>query len=826
MATFRIDLKENYDFDLSSFKSFEEFIRALPSQLTDPTKKAILFLQKYLSGQKSLKGKNFSIPRKDFFTSDQFIETFTNELGLLKVLEAPETYPILKQQQTKESKSGITLFLDAIFRKEGGESWRTNIFQKNLLGDGTLCKYVQPTVSAGINIDLDYTILATVQANSPQYLTYVNGLDTTRGPLVRQNAVPSQLFNYDFANGFTIQGTCYLCNLPIGLKTPGSFNVANCEHVMPILSALQASDFFLSNIEAFPKLNAIKTAIAAPGGAANLTTEDRAYINKLLKISPEFAWSHGCCNILKSDIDFLYLDTNNGQYSPHRINIQTYLNWLFDPTNARLYDCGVILAQIAAAGANARTNAEASIMTRVTQLCQRLNASNGQLNGDRKELLKVYGIFLLLQHLKVSTIDGIVGRVKFGGFNGVGKKPIENDLKSREVKRRESEAKEAKAKVRKILMDYQSSSETKSQFYYTFAQLRTDAVKSDCIDFVSRITDETESDDNTTDNLIREKSKQLASYAVTALRIGGDQIQWAESIFYDYMKLRYSHKKLTEYKEIRLPKIFNSPSPDMFCLFWTDIPIRYRKSFFDLLITGVSNPAIQSQCYNIILNIMGLCYSYNTAYQTYLSSLPPGSPIVMNAFARISSDEATMLFIWSVIPPFLQSKIFQFTITDRAQWLRISGITIEAFINGIQELVNSEIDESCTQIDTLTQEFTTLQQQIVEEVNSFKRNTSGPNSSLQECYSTEDLLNSILDSVIKASQPMHPQPPPPPPPADGILVNARGGKLIRKRKTTRRNGVVIKRKKHNKSRRHNTRKHKTRKHKTHRHNMRRHKRSS
>ena len=215
MATFRIDLKENYDFDLSSFKSFEEFIRALPSQLTDPTKKAILFLQKYLSGQKSLKGKNFSIPRKDFFTSDQFIETFTNELGLLKVLEAPETYPILKQQQTKESKSGITLFLDAIFRKEGGESWRTNIFQKNLLGDGTLCKYVQPTVSAGINIDLDYTILATVQANSPQYLTYVNGLDTTRGPLVRQNAVPSQLFNYDFANGFTIQGTCYLCNLPI-----------------------------------------------------------------------------------------------------------------------------------------------------------------------------------------------------------------------------------------------------------------------------------------------------------------------------------------------------------------------------------------------------------------------------------------------------------------------------------------------------------------------------------------------------------------------------------------------------------------------------------
>jgi hypothetical protein len=832
MATFRMDLQQNYNFDLSSFKSFEESIQRLPSQLSNPTKKAITFLQKYLSGQKSLKGKNFSIPRKDFFTSDQFIDTFTNELSLLKVLEAPETYAILKQQQTKESKSGITLFLDAVFRKEGGESWRTNIFQKNLLGDGTLCKYVQPVTPADINIDTDYTIRANI---TPGWGSYVNGLDPARGPLVRQNNPGgNQLFNYNFTPGvlgglgFNIQGTCYLCGTRIGNRVAGQFDVANCEHIMPILSALQASDFFLSKNEVTPRLAAIKAAIIA--GGVGPTPADLDYIDKLLKISPEFAWSHRCCNMLKSDVDFLYLDTNNGQYSPHLINIEIYLNWLFDRNNAELYDCSIILQQLTATYPNlvaAKNSVRASIMLRVNQLCLRLNASIPPLNNYRKELLKVYGIFLLLQHLKVSTIDNIVGRVKFGGFTGVVKKPIEKDLKSREAKRRELERKSNKEKlVSKILMDYQSSSDEKWQFYSSFAQLSveiTDPIKKICTDFVDVIPDEIESDDNTTDDLIRAKSNELAGQAPTTLRTLPDQSQWVESIFYDYMKLRYSHRKLTEYGT-KLPEIFSSLSPDTFCLFWNDIPIQYRKSFFDLLIAAVIAPVIRredvdtkSQAYDIIFNIIMLCYNYNTEYQTYLSRLVQGSPIVMSAFAKISSNEATILFIWNIIPHFLQRKIFQFTIINRAEWSKISGITIEAFITGIQTLVNNEIIESCAQIDGLTQDFTTLQKQIVEEVNLFKGSVPNPNVSLQEYYSTEYTLNSIFAHAMTAASQQEQREPEPPQPPDGILVSANGGKLIRKRKTTRRNVVVIKRKKHNKSRKHKTRKHKTRKHKTRKH---------
>ena len=64
--SFKIDLQQNYDFDLSSFQRFEVFINGIPSPIQDPTQKAIIFLQKYLSKQKSLNGKNMSIARREF----------------------------------------------------------------------------------------------------------------------------------------------------------------------------------------------------------------------------------------------------------------------------------------------------------------------------------------------------------------------------------------------------------------------------------------------------------------------------------------------------------------------------------------------------------------------------------------------------------------------------------------------------------------------------------------------------------------------------------------------------------------------------------------
>jgi len=839
MATFKLDLQQNYDFDLSSFQKFEESILALPSQLTNPTQKAITFLQKYLSGHKSLKGT--SVPRREFFMSDQFINTFTKELEVLQIKQAPETYQILKSEQLTESKSGITLFLDAIFRKEGGESWRKNIFQKNLVESGTLCKYVQPIVRADINIDLDYKNPAIVQAHFQNYSTYVNGLDTTRGPGARQdNGAGSQLFNYNFnppTPGFNIQGTCYLCGTAIGPGGPGPglFNLANCEHIMPILSALQASDFFLSKTEVYQKLSAIKQAISL---RSNPTYEQLAYIDKLLKNSPEFAWSHKCCNMLKSDVDFLYLDTNNGQYQPCSENIDIYLNWLFHPINAVSYDCGLIIQQMGGNLDAARANARASIMVRVNQLCHRLNTQNGPVYGDKKELLKVYGIFLLLQHLKVSTINTLVGQIKLGGgYIVTKKKPIKKRILSGGIARLvrvnsgnflfDSDTGKRTYGIIKtqneLLSDIEKSENEKDAFYSKVTSWETSVkhhIKGECIRFASQITDESIREDNSIDDIIRRGSNELVTYITTlGVKITDWEKPLAESMFYDYIRLLYTRRKLTEY-HTTLANTFTSLTINGFCLFWMDIPDTDRDVLLRLLIFNAikEDSSSREQCYYIIKTILVLCYDYNRDICKYLSKVD--AMIVINIFEKIRVAPGGVSHIWRLIPHFLQLTIFSLTDAEQQENLK----------SGINTSVNTEITDSVRQIDTLTQELHTLQRTIVEEVNSFRTVVTQPNVSLDEYFTYEQTLTNFFKEVVDAQQvaqraaenqelltPQHEMLYKETP----YMMESSGGKLIRKRKTTRRNVIVIKRKKQNKSR-----KHKTRKHKTRRHKMRRHKRSS
>jgi hypothetical protein len=1020
MATFGIDLKENYDFDLSSFQNFKDYINRLPpaaSQGYTPTRKAITFLQKYLSERKSLNGKNVSVARKEFFSSKQFIDTFTNELELLQVLQAPETYQILKQQQTKESKSGITLFLNAILKKSGKGSWRDNYIKKNLVGDGTLCKYVQPIVSAGINIDPDYTIPANVQAHFQNYSTYVNGLEQSMGPGARQDNSPSQLFNYDFASGFTKSGTCYLCDSPIGRRTRGGFQIANCEHIMPLLSALQSFNWFISKDEDTPTLGTIKRYIndaiqtQKPGPLNSLTVQDLAYINKLLKISPEFAWSHLCCNMVKSDVDFLYLDTNNGQYQPNFVNIGIYLNWLFDPSNAVSYDCGYI-QQMAETHhgslAAARANAEVSIMDRVNPLCQRLNAKNGQLNTNEIELLKVYGIFLLLQHLKVSTIDDIVVRVGFGGGGSVSKKKsIKNrilsggiELVSEDVNYKflrtksgnlikynketgQTQTQIAEGVDNQILSEYEAVSQAKVEFYSKVERWPKDekeTIRTYCQTTADgfNIEDHEAYDDyrDSLDRSFEHIAKRITNLYSPTLKITEFEKPWAESMFYDYIKLQYTRRKLTEYQS-KLPSILGSLSaitvasslkityqqynaiqhyaaaaalgitppidysqivnitfqqycditvlsitpqqysaiydayskgittdmfdsiyqafatakldkiddllkhfvdirfitPDQssnfqpivqlgitpqqykgvskfpilpiqyytivmaaagantaantFCLFWNDIPDNYISDLLQYLLYSVKSLSLLSKvCYDIILTTLILCYDYNIDICLYLSGLTTINEVVINTFHTIFSNEQGIPYIWSVIPPFLQRKIFHlYTLT-------LNESNSDKFPIDILAIVNREIASSCDEIESLTSDFTMLQQKIVTEVNSFRTAEDHVNS-LTESLSYEIFQNSLLPQVVAGAayqqqqqQALYPQQALYREQPGIVTFFGHGGKRFHKRKTTRRNVVVIKRKKHNKSRRHNTRKHKTRKHKTHRHKMRRHKRSS
>jgi len=404
---FVIDLEQTTGIELGSLERFKQSVQAFPGFTgTNPTKKAILILQKYITSLSNF--GSVSDERQAFFSSNQFLETFTTQLNKLNSSIAPLTFEQFQSESKDESKSAISIFLDTIFLKsydKQSHSWRTAL-AKYLKSSGTLCTTLQPI--------REVRVVNTDSLNPAELSDYQSALQPALGAVARQNAVPSQLINYSFSGGaigFTKRATCYLCGLPIGAKTANTSTKkknkdesraldgvgnTNCEHVMPFLSALQSWDF-------------ISKALDNPS------------ITKKFEMSDEFAWSHFCCNMLKQNIDFLHLD-NNGLYVPHYHNIETYLNWLSSNDNRGKYDCLHVL------GGFNRDNARTSIMERVDRLCDVLNRDNTPVpnkknknNYSDSQLTKVYGIFLLLQYVTVADFSNIIKtktRIGIGFFGG------------------------------------------------------------------------------------------------------------------------------------------------------------------------------------------------------------------------------------------------------------------------------------------------------------------------------------------------------------------------------------------------------------------------
>ena len=420
-ASFRIDLEQTTGIVLRSLSAFQQSVQAFQGITeTNLTKKAILILQRYITSIKNF--NNLSDVRREFFSSKQFVNTFTEQLLKLVSVNAPETYSQFQQELKDESKSSTTQFLDTIFLKsygpKGGGSWRGGL-EKTLDSRGTLCTNVQPIVQVDV-ADADNPSDVELQA-------YAVGLDPSIKAVARQNADPSRLINYSFsgeAPGFMLKAQCYLCGLPIAAVTLGGSGNTNCEHIMPILSALQKWDF-IYRYEVKEPIRKIREQLSTGRiGFSQLHESQRLYIKRLFQISDEFAWSHWCCNMLKLDLDFLHLN-NNGMYVPHYHNIKTFLTWLSDDVNRGIFDCGFVLR-----GFNHDT-AKSSLMIRIKRLCKVLNERNGGVNPNSSlDLIKVYGIFLLLQYVTVTdfqrliALQGQMGLRGLSGGNGISKDPI------------------------------------------------------------------------------------------------------------------------------------------------------------------------------------------------------------------------------------------------------------------------------------------------------------------------------------------------------------------------------------------------------------------
>ena len=395
-TSFGIDLEQTQGIVLGSLMAFQQSVQDFPGITeNDPTKKAILILQKYITSIKNF--NSLCDARQEFFRSKQFVNTFTEQLVNLVSVEAPPTYIQFKQELNDESKSSTTQFLDAIFLKsygpKGAGSWRKG-YEKILYSKGTLCTNVQPIVEVPVR-DAD-------NPSDDELQAYAVGLDPSIKAVARQNNFPSQLFNYSFsggAPGFRLQGTCYLCGLPIAAVTRGGSGNTNCEHIMPIVSALQSWDF-IYRYEVLEPITQIKRHFISGQVFNQLNPSQRRHIKRLFEISDEFAWAHWCCNMLKLDLDFLHLN-NNGKYVPHYYNIKIFLEWLRN--NNGMYDCATVLHGLDI------NRAKASLMIRIKRLCKVLNERNERVNpNSRLNLIKVYGIFLLLQYVTVTSFSKII----------------------------------------------------------------------------------------------------------------------------------------------------------------------------------------------------------------------------------------------------------------------------------------------------------------------------------------------------------------------------------------------------------------------------------
>jgi hypothetical protein len=932
-----IEMYNTLDVELTSLAAFKaSILRFQGINEPDVIKKGIIILHKFLMTITG-NGVNLSIERKAFFKTNQFIETVEKEIMNLAVIEAPDSLAEFKSGHGESFKSSISIFMDAVFHKEGGSSWRKEVFNKNLIESGTLCKNVQPVTSTNINIDTDYTNPVNI---AQDWSSYVNNLEPTRGPGARQDANPSQLFNYNFTPGrlgFNIQGTCYLCGTRIGNRGTERFDVANCEHVMPILSALHASDFFFSRNEVIPRLATIKQAMSTVPGS--LTQAHLDYIDKLLKISPEFAWSHKCCNMLKDNIEFLHLN-NNGQYVPEFGNINKFLKWLFGPNvltggrdSLNQYDCDTVVTNaLRASGGNiyrAKDAAYESLISRVNVLCQKLNTAN-QLATDNNinnaTIIKLYGMFLLFKNITITTVKNIVtnSTVVMNSRRGGGGSIITNTNYKNSKKSKKSKSLDIGKNIKmpmvggnpifnyinSLSMDEDTNvNDKKKQFLYNLAlqlgatQPQTIQIILSCLPRVKDINNAYEEVrqcyvqgfaellikelsgilldqniiqlvSNLNDQLIYDMRVSLAFHAIIQLLQTGDIHQGQvfdidDTIGYLASRNLSLDNIVNVYKNLFIPlEIQNPNSAEIVLTYYLKSRDQTATINFGQTTIGddIDNENVKNSTYKKIkLSDAAL----RQKIVEFLDTAVSGEIIAKVEQDDIGSDIVTQLFdvlfeqcrqflslplnnpnlflrdiLYDFISLYLQKKIVDHKISkistvkptdERAREIfsmytetsATLGILLSSLlsVNKAIKVNNSEFTQILSGnylqynmeiFHNSLLEVTALKEHAISEglaeINRLKTHISqqgieGPVTFTRPVFQQPQ----TLDKGEYYRREFGPQ-----------LVSVdsdmpRGGKLIRKRKATRRNVVVIKRKKHNKSRKHKTKKRKIRKHKTRKH---------
>jgi len=202
---------------------------------------------------------------------------------------------------------------------------------------------------------------------------------------------------------------CYLCGL---MMNRGEGSTIQCEHILPVVSAL--SHWWL-----------IKRA--------TYTDEE------LLWLQMEYAWSHQCCNMMKSNYDFLWYNPKAGKYDVNYVVIKSVLEDIRrgkvipakgPPPPGKRYDCGEIpgLDRIVI-----ETRTQEIANTKIKPIVNVVNRNVTKLGG-----YQLYLLFIKFKVLSAITSNDFLTAL-MGEEAGV---EIENE--SKKLKQAEAEAAAAK----------------------------------------------------------------------------------------------------------------------------------------------------------------------------------------------------------------------------------------------------------------------------------------------------------------------------------------------------------------------------------------------
>ena len=226
--------------------------------------------------------------------------------------------------------------------------------------------------------------------------------------------------------------TCYLCNRSILPKGVDGQKTMECEHILPVSSAL--SHWWLIKSNADQPLND----------------------SELSELAYEYGWSHRCCNQIKTNSEFIIYDSRLDKYVFNRDLVKTMLE---DIKTSTSYDCSVANNR---GGFDVNTqliNIQRTIQPLLDKVNQNLNATESH---DMYELICK---FKIISSMSSESFEGVIANAS-DAFNTAKlkeerkKKAQEtrraNIIKSEKLKAEEDEEKKKKMEASKQRRRYSS----------------------------------------------------------------------------------------------------------------------------------------------------------------------------------------------------------------------------------------------------------------------------------------------------------------------------------------------------------------------------------